>query len=69
MREGFVVRSQEGKVLGIFNTEYFLANNTEGAAEYKEANFALAGNTLGGFSTGKALDGEVGGGVAEPMTI
>jgi gluconolactonase len=44
--EGVVVRSPAGKVLGLFNAEYFLRGDNEGSASIKEANFALAGDKL-----------------------
>jgi gluconolactonase len=44
--EGIVVRSPNGRVLGVFNAEYFLGGDAQGDAEYKIANFALAGDTL-----------------------
>ena len=40
------MRSPNGKVLGTFNAEYFLEGDAQGDAEYKIANFALAGDTL-----------------------
>lgn len=44
--EGIVVRSPNGRVLGIFNAEYFLEGDAQGLAEPKIANFALANDTL-----------------------
>ncbi|RDI77059.1 hypothetical protein Vi05172_g12962 [Venturia inaequalis] len=44
--EGVVVRSPNGRVLGIFNAEYFLEGDAQGLAQPKIANFALANDTL-----------------------
>ncbi len=44
--EGIVVEDPNGKVLGIFNAEYFLEGNAQGLAAPKIANFALANDTL-----------------------
>ncbi|TID15374.1 calcium-dependent phosphotriesterase [Venturia nashicola] len=44
--EGVVVRSPNGRVLGIFNSEYFLEGDAQGNAVTQIANFALANDTL-----------------------
>ncbi|QDS75156.1 hypothetical protein FKW77_008172 [Venturia effusa] len=43
---GIAVRSPNGRLLGIFNAEYFLQGDAQGLAEPKVANFALANDTL-----------------------
>jgi gluconolactonase len=43
--EGVVVKSPEGNVLGVFNTEDFLKGHEEGMTSIKEANFALGGHS------------------------
>ncbi|KAI9666277.1 MAG: hypothetical protein M1821_004212 [Bathelium mastoideum] len=47
--EGVVVRSPQGKVLGVFNSQYFQEN--KGVDGLPIANFALAGDTLVFLST------------------
>lgn len=42
--EGIVVRNKHGKVLGVFNSEFFMADKQADAVHM--ANFALAGDTL-----------------------
>lgn len=42
--EGIVVRNKHGKVLGVFNSQFFMADKAADAVHM--ANFALAGDTL-----------------------
>lgn len=44
--EGIVVRSPQGRILGLFNAEYFLEGDAQGTAADSIADFALAGDTL-----------------------
>ncbi len=51
-------RSPNGKVLGIFNAEYFLEGNAQGLAAPKIANFALANDTLVILAQTQSLDNQ-----------
>ena len=48
--EGVVVRNTAGKIIGVFNSQYFQADKDAGT-QLAIANFALAGDTLVFLST------------------